>query len=50
VHAGGAAAKTKRIREGDRILAVNDIPLENIPHEEVYISFTYLVGWPRKLY
>ena len=37
VHADGAAARTKRIREGDRILAVNGDSLENILHEEVFL-------------
>ena len=35
VFAEGAAWKSKRIKEGDRVLAVNGISLENILHNEV---------------
>ena len=41
VYPGGGAALTKRIKEGDRILAVNGISLENISHDDVsYITIT----------
>ena len=35
VYSDGAAWKSKRIKEGDRLLAVNGISLENILHAEV---------------
>ena len=39
VYPNGAAARTKRIREGDRLLAVNGTSLENIKHQEVRICW-----------